>query len=204
MCDNIPALNQNSHQIGRTFIMKNFGRLSAVILSVMALSTLGCATYTTTYDYDPAVRFAELRNFDWLNSPGSSQAVDELTVKRIKAAVESQLAEKGYSMDTSNPDFLIAAHGGKEKKVDVVDWGYTYRGNNRYNYGYDGRNRQIDVYQYQEGTLILDFVDATSRELIWRGSVSKVIDPDASPEKRDKTVNEAVTKVLEKFPPPAK
>jgi hypothetical protein len=184
--------------------MKNPGRLSVIILSVMALLTLGCATYTTTYDYDPSVRFAELRNFNWLNPPSGGQAMDELTVKRIKASVERQLAEKGYTMDTSNPDFLITAHGGKEKKVDVVDWGYTYRGSNHYNYGFDGRNRPIDVYEYQEGTLILDFVDAASRELIWRGSVSKVIDPSASPEKRDKTINEAVAKVLEKFPPPAK
>ena len=177
-----------------------FGRLSAVILSVMALLTLGCATYTTNYDYDPSVQFTELRNFNWLNPPGSGQAMDELTVKRIKAAVERELAEKGYSMDTSNPDFLIAAHGGKETNVDVVDWGYTYRGTNHYNYGYARGGRRIDVYEYQEGTLILDFVDATSRELIWRGSVSKVIDPNASPEKRDKTVNEAVTKVLDNFP----
>lgn len=181
--------------------MKKIFELPVLILLGMALAA-GCATYTTQYDYDPEARFEELGTYNWLNPPGKGQAVDELTLKRIKASLERHLAQKGYSIVTSNPDFLIAIHGGKEKKVNVVDWGYTYRGNEHYRYGYAPREKQINVYQYETGTLILDFVDAASQELIWRGSVSKVIDPNPTPEKRDKVINEAVARVLEKFPPP--
>jgi len=183
--------------------MKKIGMLSVYILFVLAFTT-GCATYTTYYDYDPEVRFEELRNYDWLNPPDRGQTANELTIKRVKASMIRQLAEKGYSLNTSNPDFLIAIHGGSEKKVDVVNWGYNYRGYGSYRYGYSNRVHLIDVYEYEEGTLILDFIDATSRELIWRGSVTKVIDPNATPEKREEVINEAVAKVLEKFPPPGK
>jgi hypothetical protein len=174
------------------------------ILCTITLTTAGCATYTTHFDYDPDVRFAELKNYDWLSPTIRGQTISELTVKRIKASTERQLIEKGYRMDTVNPDFLIAIHGGREKKVDLIDWGYTYRGYKHYHYGYYNRSHRIDIYEYQEGTLILDFVDAESRELIWRGSVTRVIDPNATPEKRERVINEAVAKILEKFPPPTK
>lgn len=182
--------------------MKDIGKFSVLVFSFMALTAFGCATYTTHYDYDPVVRFVELSNYDWINPSVKGQTVNELTVKRIQAAVDRQLAEKGYNMDSSNPDFLIAIHGGRETKVDVVDWGYNYRGYDNYRYSpYPGAHR-IDVYEYEEGTLILDLVDGDSRELIWRGSVTKVIDPSASLEKRERVINEAVGKVLENFPPP--
>jgi hypothetical protein len=179
--------------------------LSALLLVIGVLYISGCATYTTRYDYDPQVRFAELTSYDWLTTAGKGQTVDELVLKRIKTALKGQLAAKGYKMDISNPDFLIAIHGGKEKKVDVVDWGYDYRGYDHYRYGYHGygsRQRRIDVYEYEEGTIILDFVDSTSRELIWRGSVTKVLNADPTPEKREQMINEAVARVLENFPPP--
>jgi hypothetical protein len=135
-------------------------------------------------------------------SPAGGAEVTDLTVKRVRAAVENELAEKGYSPDARNPDFLIAIRGGKEKRVDVVDGGYAYRGYDHDNYGYYHPHHRIDVYQYEEGTLILDFVDAGSRELIWRGTVTRVIDPNATRKKRVQMVNEAVGKVLETFPPP--
>ena len=184
--------------------MKKFTISSMFIFAVVTLFTSGCATYTTHFDYDPEVRFVELTNYDWLSSPAGSGEVNELVVKRIKAAVEMQLEEKGYIKDNSQPDFLIALRGGRETKVDVVDWGYTYRGPNHYNRGYSAQRDRIDVYKYEEGTLIIDFVDAATRELTWRGSVTGVIDPAATPEKRDKVVNEAVARVLANFPPPVK
>ena len=60
----------------------------------------------------------------------------------------------------------------------------------------------IDVYQYEEGTLVLDFVDGISKELIWRGVGTGEIDRYASPEQQDKGINEAIYKILRNFPPP--
>jgi hypothetical protein len=54
---------------------------------------------------------------------------------------------------------------------------------------------------YEVGTLILDFVDADSRELIWRGSAEAVMDVSVGPEYRKKKINEAVGMVLTYFPP---
>ena len=68
------------------------------------------------------------------------------------------------------PDFRVAVHFGSREKVQVTDWGYGYAPSRRY-YGGGG----VDVYTYTEGTLILDVVDATSEQLLWRGSATGAV-----------------------------
>jgi hypothetical protein len=116
--------------------------------------------------------------------------------KRIKNAVNSQLVAKGYESKSINPDFLVVYHVGVKNKIDVQDWGYMY-GPRGYRWG----GRDISVQQYSEGTLILDVVDPRTKQLIWRGVAQGVVDPGASPEKKERKLSEAVSKILGKFPP---
>jgi len=138
---------------------------------------------------------------------------NELTTKHIKLAVNRELISKGLELRSENPDMLIALHGGKEKKVDVQEWGYAY-GDRDYQYwGYHPRpwvpepmgrdieyRRGTDTYEYEVGTLIVDFVDAKTKSLIWRGRATGVVDPDIGSEK----INEIIKKLLENFPPSKK
>ena len=57
------------------------------------------------------------------------------------------------------------------------------------------------VREYEQGTLLLDFVDPETRQLLWRGSASARIRPSSSPEESQKRANEAVAAMLERFPP---
>lgn len=178
--------------------------LAALLLALAAAA--GCATYRVRYDYETGVEFGRYRTFDWMAPPRPDAEISSLTIRRIRTAVQTRLREKGYDRDEADPDFLIAAHTGRETKIDVVDWGYHYGGFHRYHLGYHmgyfHPGYRIDVYQYQQGTLILDFVDRDSREMIWRGTVTRVIDPDLTPEERERVIGEAVSRVLENFPPP--
>ena len=53
------------------------------------------------------------------------------------------------------------------------------------------------------GTLIIDLVDAGKKQLVWRGTASKTLEPDASPETKEKNINEAVQKMFANYPPGA-
>ena len=182
--------------------MRNTPLRLMLAFTFLMLAASGCATYRAYYDYDPKVRFTELKQYGWLDKPDGGWKLDELTIKRIKSSVERQLGDKGYTLNPANPDFFIAIHGGREKKVNVVDWGYAYRGYEHYFYGRYHPGHRIDIYEYEEGTLILDFIHGLTRELVWRGSVTKVIDPSATPEKREQVIDEAVARILVNFPPP--
>ena len=88
-------------------------------------------------------------------------------------------------------------HTGIQSKVQITNWGYSHP-----RYGRSWRDgHPIDVYEYEEGTLVLDFVDTKANEVIWRGYASAVTDPVLTPEAREKRINEAALKILENFPP---
>ena len=52
------------------------------------------------------------------------------------------------------------------------------------------------------GQLAIDMYDPRNHSLTWRGIVSKTIDPKATPEKQQKNLARAVSKLLKAYPPP--
>ena len=51
------------------------------------------------------------------------------------------------------------------------------------------------------GTLVIDIADAKKGQLAWRGMGVKEVDTQNKPEKRDKSINEAVKKIFKNYPP---
>ena len=162
--------------------------------------TISCASiYGVQHDYDKQVNFANLKTYGWMPIPDKAN-IDSLSVQRVKNAVNAEMKAKGLMMTSDNPDFLIAEHLGKKDKVQVTDWGYGYGPHGGYWGGYWGP-QGVDTYQYEEGSLILDFVDAKSKKMIWRGVAKAQIDSADTPEKREKLINEAVNEILKNYPP---
>jgi hypothetical protein len=180
-------------------------RWSATLLILCAIAAFpGCSSgISYRHDWDRDEDMTKYGTFDWLPVPprvsGDLRTARErnlLLEKRIKRAVNAQLEARGFVQDTLQPSFRIAYHAGSEERVSVTDWGYRYGPGP---WGYYGRD--FDVRQYTRGTLILDFIDASTNELFWRGEASKTINPNARPEDIDRTINEAVAGLLEKWPP---
>jgi hypothetical protein len=173
-----------------------------ILAAFLVVALPGCSTMQVNYDYDPQTDFSSMNTFDWHPVPQGA-SVNEMIVQQVRGEVTQQLVGKGLKSDKENPDFRIAIHGGTVAKLDVVDWGYSYGGPGRYGrYGPYSTSRRIDVHEYEEGNLVLDFVDTDTTELIWRGTATDALDANATPEERRKQIKEAVTKILAKYPPP--
>jgi hypothetical protein len=54
---------------------------------------------------------------------------------------------------------------------------------------------------YTMGTLVLDFFDTASKELVWRGTAEGKIHEGNSPQERSERAFTAVQKIMEQFPP---
>jgi len=54
------------------------------------------------------------------------------------------------------------------------------------------------------GQLAVDMYDSANKDLVWRGVASKTLDPKAKPEKQQKNLAKAVTKLLKNYPPTPK
>ncbi len=50
----------------------------------------------------------------------------------------------------------------------------------------------INYDTYVDGTLFIDMIDASKKQLVWQGRGTKTIDQDASPQKREENINYAV------------
>ena len=188
--------------------------MARALVIVMAALVAGCSSIETSYDYDPKANFAGLKTYEWLKEPQKltgDPRIDGNTIlaNRIHEAVDTELAARGFRKVSSDPDFLVAYHVSLDKRRSVQTlnsyygygpgWGYGYGAS--YRPGYWAGAPETYVYEYEEGTLILDIVNPENKELIWRGSAQDEVHFKSTPEKDQTQLNEAVHKILEKFPP---
>ena len=140
-------------------------------------------------NYDESFDFTAVKSFAWVEKPGWE--VNPRADRRIRGAVESALAGKGLMMTAAaDADLLLDYRAAVRDRLRVDE---TWRGRRL-------RGpvvRVWDVTSYAEGTLLLDMLTASDRELVWRGIISGAI----SPETAEKRIKQAVDKLLKKFPP---
>jgi hypothetical protein len=118
---------------------------------------------------------------------------------RIRAAVDHELAAKGYQAAApAKAGFLVGYHVVVKERVDAATLGGWYGHGGWWG---PGQPVQPVVRRYEEGTLILDVIDPATDRLLWRGTGTAVVDPDASPKAKERRINTVVAKVLERFPP---
>jgi len=177
--------------------------IKSICLLFLLAVAVGCSTvYDVQFDYNTKTDFANLKTYNWLPVPEKAD-IDSLDAMRVQKAVNTEMQAKGLRLTSGIPDFLIAEHLGKKDKVSVRDWGYNYGPYAGYWGGYRGPMGGVSTFQYEEGSLILDFVDPQTKQLIWRGSAKAEVDDVRTPEKREALINEAVKKILKNFPPPS-
>ena len=184
-------------------------RIVATLAALAAAALLaGCSSLSVSYDYDNNVDFMQYRTFAWMARPeavpadaAQAQQRNDLLDRRIRSAVEDEMAARNITQDPAAPGVLVVYHVGLQDKIQVTDYGYNY---SPYYWGYGG-GRQLDVYQYQEGTLIIDVIDAKTKNLVWRGTGTKVIESTSrSPEEMKARIDEIVNKIMQSFPPNGK
>lgn len=171
--------------------MKKFALIPVALLGALLLAS--CSTMSVKTDYGHDADFSRYRTFGRISQPGKPDprgAVDNsLMVSRIKKAITREMEAKGYSMaDGGRADLRIAFHLNVRNQVEVDHYGYGYR----------HRHVRTEVHHYKEGTFMIDLVDPKMQQLVWRGWASAAI---ARPENSDEQINEAVHKILEKYPP---
>jgi uncharacterized protein DUF4136 len=174
-----------------------------IMLSLVALLLAGCSSLNVGYDYDEEVDFSSYRTYRWIRTPSNpgneSQKIVSLQDRRVREAVDRELEAKGIRMDAAKPDLLVAYRATVRDQTRVYDTGY-YRGGYGYRRSY-WSGGGVQVYQYQEGSLIVDLIDADLNQVVWRGNVKGVLgDHDSALE----LINDAVTKMFKNYPPPGR
>ncbi len=170
-----------------------------LLLGIMLFSS--CSSVNVVVDYDSKADFNQYKTFAFYK-PGIDKAVvSDLDKKRILRAIEIELLAKGFEK-SDKPDILVSIFTKSREKVNVNlnnnNFGGFYGfGRNPYMYGI---NNGVNVSQYAEGTLFIDFIDKEKKELVWQGIGTGAL-RNLSREKKEIRIKEFVKEIISKFPP---
>jgi hypothetical protein len=193
--------------------MKRFFALSFVFSVVTLLLAASSVAQDVRYNFDKNADFSKFKTYKWVPIKDADK-VNDLVDKQIKDAVDAELATKGLTKVEGDDANLYIGYQpaiGQEKQFNSYSTGYGGAG---YGYGpgwgggwYGGMGTTTttgSTSTIYKGQLDLDMYDSAAHDIVWRGVVSKTIDPKAKPEKQQKNLAKAVKKLLKNFPPPVK
>lgn len=173
--------------------------LTGLITAIAALAVAGCASMNVSSHIERGVNFSQFVTYDWGppdNLPVGDPRLDNNPFFNdyLQGAVEKKMAAKGFELaNGGDADLLIHYHASVNQRVDV------YTADQRYGYCYG--NCEPQVVDYEQGTLVIDIVDAKTKKVVWRGwaqdTMTGVID---NQDRLQKQVDEGVTKMMLMLP----
>jgi len=170
------------------------------LIALVPLMALAACTQAPPpeFAFDKAANFANLKTFAWFDGEGfqfprGGSIVDGRFVdENVRRDVEEELARKGYRKDDGgSPDFFVTYHTGSAGVTDRDVYG---------SYSWWSPVIYVGSAYERNGTLVLDIRDR-GHKLIWRGAITRP--SGQNPKEVGEAIHEAVTELLQKFPPSA-
>lgn len=181
------------------------GAIRLALLLLVALLA-GCATGPRiTTDTDPAADFASYRTFAFYDPLAvETKGYATPSSQRMKSAARREMESRGYVYDEAKPDLLVNINAYINERQDVISTPQlqfrTY-----YNYRYNSYVQsafwtdRTDVYNYSEGTLNIDLVDALRKQLVWEGvAVGRMA--NTKPSQRDTRIDSTIGEIFAQYP----
>ena len=193
--------------------------LNAVAIATILIATPGLAGPKASANADSSVDLRQFQTFGWANPIGTDQnGYQSILSQNLKASTQRQLEARGLRFVEANPQLLVNFNARLDDKMKVtnvptptmamgvgmggVGYGRGYYGYRGGMYGtYPMYQDQTTVSQYKEGTLNIDIVDVSRKQLVWEAVVTDTI----TQKKRDnmqKTVDDYMKAAFKKFPIP--
>jgi hypothetical protein len=163
-------------------------------------------------EFDKEYDFSKPRTFGWdpdgagevkllMREGGDPEQIRARWEPTIKDAVEQQMTKRGLVPATSGtPDLIMHYYflSGPSSESQfrgqfvgaVPPWGLP-----------DFEMTTTSFKIFEQGTLVLDFVDGPKRQIVWRGVAEAEVDRQRTPVEREKRLREAVGELLKKYPP---
>ena len=174
--------------------MNQIRRTAVCTMFILVVGAAAFAQRVKT-DFDHQGNFTQYKTYSWQEIKPTNSLWDA----RIKSAVDAQLAAKGWTQVDSGGDVAIVAIKTTQTQrtlqtfYDGMGGGWRWR-------GFGGMGEATTTEQdYKEGTLVVDMYDASTKQLIWRGSAEDTLSDKES--KNEKNLDKGVAKMFKGFPP---
>ena len=192
---------------------------AALVLALTACASVDVRTVTSpganlTALHTFAVMLQPARRLSAAQSTNDPMLVNSISNRALRTDLVKAFENRGYVL-SDKPDFTVAYYASAKEKLDVTYWDYGYWyypswwdgmspvfGNDTTSWwdgsGFYDRGYPPSVTEYTQGTVIVDVVDPSTRELLWRGQGVATVSDDEAQYEQD--LWKTVTAILEKFP----
>jgi hypothetical protein len=168
-------------------------------LSILLLTS--CSSVQVHSDFEKGVDFSKYQTYAFQKSSIDKVEISDIDKRRILRALEKNLSEKGFTK-SEQPQFLVSFFTKEREQVDVwqnnMAWGGGWGWGPWWGPGWGG----TQVSSYTEGTLYIDIIDASTKELIWQGYGVGALNPRAK--NKEERIHQFVLEILKKYPPSKK
>ncbi|MCX2742025.1 DUF4136 domain-containing protein [Pontibacter anaerobius] len=196
--------------------MKKTGNLYTSLL-LLFLTLASCSRIPQAnrqYAYDPTVDFTKFQTFNWYRAEvpkpvagGAGPQFNLLLDQRVKEAVASELVKDGLRPEVQNPGLLVAydlaVDASQAPTSDYTfpegfGYGYSYWFGYRFRYNTAGITNYRPIQSFPAGTLVIDLIDPSTNQLLWRGFAEAGINPTSQDMER---ISLVVADIMSEFPP---
>jgi hypothetical protein len=172
-------------------------KILVVLVGLTLLFAGNAAAQQVKTDYDRSANFAQYKTYSWEHV----KTQDALDVDRIKSAVNTALAAKGWNQVDSGGDVSVVAVEITRDQQTLNTfyngfgggWGWRRFGGG----GFGEATTTTDTYKV--GTVVVDLFDTKSKELLWRGCSTDTLSNNSN--KNIKNLDKGVEKMFKNFPP---
>lgn len=165
-------------------------------IGILALVLASCNAYNVRTDYAPSVVFEDLKTYSIRTEDLKLNDIDR---DRVVNEIQKQLQLKSFQ-ESSTPDLIINIKA-KHKKINTIHYpSMGFYGMWGWGFGMGMHPRWSS--EHNEGSLVIDVVDAKTSKLIWQGMGEGVMVD--SPKRKQKQIPRLVGEILKDFPPKGK
>ena len=176
-------------------------------IAVAGALLTGCASVAHV-EKDETVNFSNYKTYAWTANSEQGSKETNLADRKVRTAIDAELAKQGWREVKSNPDVLVSydilvERNEKESTNPVYSRSYMRPFFNPYTrrwgtiyypsqfLGYDNLTRQV-----REGTLTVTMTDAKTDKMVWQGWTT---DEVASKNLTSKEIQASVKSIFRKF-----
>ena len=177
------------------------------ILVVVLLTTVSLVSAQVKSDYDKDTDFSQYKTYSFQGwEQNSDQILTKFDKERILNSFANELTLRGLTKDNSNPDVGITLYVVVDDKTSTTAY-TTYNGGMGYGAGRWGWGMGMGMGSsttnyteddYKQGTLVCDFYDQSTKDLVWQGVVTTVV--KEKPKKREKSIPKNINKLMKDYP----
>jgi len=195
--------------------MKTLKHLLLFVAFIISMTAYTQKDWVVGSDKSLEADFDKYKTYYWSSHAADADNLGFLTNDAVlkallRGAIAYELDARGYLLDETNPDFLVnfrvfedasEFRGYTGVKRDENYWGPNEIQKNPLSLKIDAETRQpenVRFYRFNNGTLLINFVDTETATLVWAGYVTGLMEGDVF-DKDETRVKDAVKVIFEEY-----